>query len=137
MTMEAEDQEVAGMGENPTTDDAPADDTPGDGSPSTEGISGGDPLPVRQKTERKAVRKDAGSRMASPQDKVDPKFQAARARLDRQEQLVAERRRQREEQERKKKEEEERQAAEAANPPSGKPTSFSFNMTGERREPQQ
>lgn len=94
------------------------------------------PLPVRQKVTGKAVRQDAGSRVAPPTDKLDPRFEAQKARIERQQQLAAERRRKKEEKDRQQQDADD--AAEAGESGSMEEKApFSFNMTGERREPQQ
>ncbi len=111
------------MGDDPTTD--------GDRDDASAA-----PLPVRQKVAGKAVRKDVGSRVAPPTDKLDPRFEAAKARIERQEQLAAERRRRKEERERQQQDAEASAEAEESAASEGKGT-FSFNMTGERREPEQ
>ncbi len=111
------------MEHDPTTDGDPDD-------------ASAAPLPVRQKVTGTVVRKDAGSRVAPPTDKLDPRFEAQKARIERQEQLAAERRRNKEEKDRQQQDAEDAALAEESTSTEER-TTFSFNMTGERREPQQ
>lgn len=121
MADESEDQEVGQVGDEPVADEDQED-------------ASTDPLPVRQKTTAVGPRKDIGPRVASPQSKGDPRFEAAKARLERQEQLAEQQRRKKEEKLRKEREAKEAAAtAESASEQTGSGT-FSFNMTGERRE---
>jgi flagellar biosynthesis/type III secretory pathway protein FliH len=120
MATESGDQEVEGMDHDPTTDGDPDDA----------------PLPVRQKITGKPVRKDAGPRVAPPSEKLDPRFEAAKARIEKQEQLAAERRRLKAERDRQTQDADDAAEADESGSEEGK-TTFSFNMTGERREPQQ
>jgi hypothetical protein len=123
MVEEGQEQEVEAMGDDPAE---PAESDGAEGRPST----GASPLPIRSKTDKTKFVRDDGPRVASPLGKPDPRFEAASRRMRRQEAFLAEQ---------AKRQEDDQQQGDEDTPDDAQPakpakSSFSFNMTGERRE---
>jgi hypothetical protein len=127
MVEEGREQEVEAMGDDPA-EPAEADGAGGRSS------SGSTPLPVRSKTDKTQFVRDDGPRVASPLGKPDPRFEAASRRMRRQEAFLAEQARLKDEQLATDGPEDDLEADQPAKPSK---SSFSFNMTGERREPEE